>query len=87
MGAFAVSLAVGKLVPELTSGSSIGYRVVGVGYGLLGIAFLLYGFHRQRQQEAGMREGRFVPFAPRAALYFAVAGTALGAATVVVVIV
>ena len=35
--AFAVSLGVGKVVPELTGGSSIGYETVGVGYALLGI--------------------------------------------------
>jgi putative membrane protein len=87
LAAFAVSLGVGKIVPELTGGSSIGYQVVGIGYAFLGIAFLAYGFHRQRQQEAGLLEGRFVPFAPAAALVFAVAGIALGAATVLVVII
>jgi len=60
--------------------------MVGVGYAQLGISFLAYGFHRQRQQEAGMRDGRFVPFAPGAALFFAVAGIALGASTVAVVL-
>jgi hypothetical protein len=71
---------------ELTGGSSVGYHVVGIGYALLGIAFLACGFHRQRQQEAGLLEGRFVPFAPSAALAFAVAGIVLGTATAVVVI-
>ena len=31
LAAFAVSLGVGKLIPELTSGQSIGYEIVGVG--------------------------------------------------------
>ncbi len=48
LAAFAVSLGVGKVVPELTSGVSIGYEIVGVGYALLGIAFVGYGFWRQR---------------------------------------
>src|SRR5262245_27410385 len=87
LAAFAVSLGVGKVVPELTGGSSIGYRMVAVGYALRGIAFLAYGFDRQRQQELGLLEGRFVPFAPTAALIFAVAGIALGIATVVVVLI
>ncbi|HSG13339.1 MAG TPA: DUF202 domain-containing protein [Gaiellaceae bacterium] len=86
LAAFAVSLGVGKVVPELTGGSSLGYEIVGVGYALLGIGFLAFGFHRQRQQEAGLVEGRFVPFAPGAALFFAIAGIALGLATVVVVV-
>ena len=36
--AFAVSLGVGKVVPQLTGGSTIGYRIVRVGYALLGVA-------------------------------------------------
>jgi putative membrane protein len=86
LAAFAVSLGVGKLVPELAGGSTIGYEVVGVGYGLLGIAFLAYALHRLRIQEAGLAEGQFIPFAPAAALAFAIAGIALGIATIVVVI-
>jgi len=69
-----------------SSPSSAGYEAVGVGYALLGIAFLAYGFHRQRHQEAGLLEGRFVPFAPGAALVFALAGIALGIATVIAVV-
>jgi putative membrane protein len=86
LAAFAVGLGVGKLVPELTHGSTLGYQIVGAGYALLGIAFLAYGFHRQRLQERGLAEGRFVPLAPGAALVFAVAGIVLGIATIVVVI-
>lgn len=86
LAAFAVSLGVGKVIPELTGGSTIGYEVVGVGYALLGIAFLAYGLHRQREQEASLVDGRFVPFGPGAALAFAIAGIVLGIATIVVVI-
>lgn len=86
LACFAVSVGIGKLVPELTGGSSLGYQIVGTGYGVLGLAFLAYGFYRQRLQEAALAEGRFVSFAPRAALVFAVAGIALGLATVVVVL-
>jgi inner membrane protein YidH len=86
LAAFAVSLGVGKIVPQLTSGSSVGYEIVGVGYALLGLAFIGYGFLRHQQQEKALLEGRFVPFGRAAALGFAVAGILLGAATVVVVI-
>ena len=86
LAAFAVSLGVGKVVPELTGGSSVGYQLVGVGYALLGLAFIAYGFRRQQLQEAAMLEGRFVPFGRGAALAFAAAGMVLGTATVVVVI-
>jgi putative membrane protein len=86
LAAFAVSLGVGKIVPQLAGGSSIGYEVVGVGYALLGVAFIGYGFVRQQQQEAALLEGRFVPFSRGATLFFTIAGILLGAATVIVVL-
>ena len=86
LAAFAVSLGVGKIVPELAGGSSVGYEVVGVGYGILGVAFIAYGFRRQQLQERALLEGRFVPFDHVAALGFAIAGLVLGLATVVVVV-
>jgi len=86
LASFAVSLGVGKIVPELTGGSSTGYEIVGVGYALLGVGFIAYGFRRQQQQESALLEGRFVPFSRTAALVFAVAGMVLGIATVAVVL-
>src|SRR5690349_25177424 len=79
LASFAVSLGVGKVVPELTGGSSLGYELVGVGYALLGISFIAYGLRRQQAQEAALQEGRFVPFGHTAALAFAAAGVVLGA--------
>lgn len=86
LAAFAVSLGVGKVVPQLAGGSSIGYEIVGVGYAVLGIALIAYGFFRQQQQEQALNEGRFVPFGRGAAVAFTAAGIALGSATVVVVL-
>jgi uncharacterized membrane protein YidH (DUF202 family) len=86
LAAFAVSLGVGKIVPELTSGSAIGYELVGVGYALLGVAFVTYGFARERRHRTALREGRIVEFSPVAAAGFTLAGVALGLATVLVVI-
>jgi uncharacterized membrane protein YidH (DUF202 family) len=86
LAAFAVSLGVGKIVPRLTGGSAIGYEVLGVGYGLLGIALIGYGFRRQQQIEAALREGRFPPFERTAAFTFTIAGIFLGAGTIVAVV-
>jgi putative membrane protein len=86
LAAFAVSLGVGKIVPDLTGGSVIGYEVVGVGYGLLGIAFIGYGLRRQQQLEAALIEGRFLPFERSAAFTFAIAGILLGAGTLVAIV-
>jgi putative membrane protein len=86
LAAFAVALGVGKIVPQLAGGSSFGYQVVGVGYALLGLAFIGYALLRQQQQEKALDEGRFVPFGRTAALVFTGAGVVLGLATVIVVI-
>jgi len=44
--AFAVSLGAGKLVPALTDESRWPYAAVGIGFGLLGVAFVAYGAKR-----------------------------------------
>jgi putative membrane protein len=87
LAAFAVSLGVGKVVPELTSSESVGYEFVGGGYALLGVAFIGYGYWRQQVMERALVEGRFVPFDGRAALAFTVAGIVLGLATLVAIVV
>jgi putative membrane protein len=86
LAAFAVSLGVGKLVPELTSGASVAYEIVGVCYALLGVAFIGYGFWRQQQLEAALLEGRFAPFGRAAAALFTASGLGLGLATAVIII-
>ncbi len=87
LAAFAVSLGVGKVVPELTSGESVGYEVIGAGYALLGIAFIGYGQWRQQVMERALAEGRFAPFDHRAALAFSLAGMVLGLATLLAIVV
>jgi putative membrane protein len=86
LAAFAVSLGVGKVVPELTSGRSIGYEIVGVGYAVMGIVLIGYGYWRQRILEQALLEGRYVPFDAKAALGFTIGGSVLGLATLVVIL-
>jgi putative membrane protein len=86
LAAVAVALGVGKVVPELTGGTSIGYELVGVGYGVLGIAFVAYGHRRQQALERALDEGRFIPLGRGVLLVFTISGIILGAATVAVVL-
>jgi putative membrane protein len=84
--ALAVALAAGKLVPELSSGASWPYEVLGVGYALLGIALIAYGHRRQYAVEAALRRGEWAPIDTRVSAVLTVAGIVLGVATVVVVL-
>jgi putative membrane protein len=58
--AFAVSLGAGKLVPALTDETRWPYVVVGVGFALLGVAFVAYGYRRQRLVERAVARGEYV---------------------------
>jgi putative membrane protein len=84
--ALAVGLAAGKLVPELSSGASWPYELLGVGYSLLGIAFIAYAHRRQNAVETALRRGDWAPLDQRVAVSLTTAGILLGAATIAVVL-
>lgn len=85
--AFAVGLGAGRIVPELSGGSSWPYELIGVAFALVGAAFVGYGYLRQKRIEEALARGEYAPLDPRAALIFAAVGVALGLATVLVVVV
>jgi putative membrane protein len=84
--ALAVGLAAGKLVPELSSGAAWPYELLGVGYSLLGIALISYGFRRQYAVEAAVRRGEWAPVDAKVAATLTIVSVLLGAATIAVVV-
>ena len=84
--ALAVSFGAGRIVPELSGGASWPYALVGAGFGVLGVAFILFAFVRQRRVEEALRSGRYAAFDDRAAIGFTIAGLLLGAATILIVV-
>ena len=85
--AFAVAFGAGKLLPELTRGTKWPYEVLGVAFGLVGVAFVMQGYVRQQRRiEEALARGEYVPLDRGEALAFAVIGSVLGLATVAVVI-
>lgn len=84
--ALAVGLAAGKLVPELSSGASWPYELLGVGYSLLGVAFISYGHRRQHAVEAAVRRGEWAPLDATVAAALTAVGIVLGAATIAAVL-
>ena len=83
--AFAVSLGAGKLVPALTDESRWPYLVVGVGFALLGVAFVAYGFRRLRAVDAALDRGEFEPPDARFMGLLAAVGVVLGLALLAIV--
>ena len=87
MTAFAVSFGSGKLVPALTDQTSWPYVVVGVGFALLGVAFVAYGFLRQRMVERAIVRGEYVRPDERLLGLLTAVGILLGFALLAIVVV
>ena len=82
----AVSLAAGKLVPELSSGASWPYEAIGVAFAVVGMLLIGYAYLRQKRVEEALARGEYAPFDVRAGLAFAALGLLLGIGTIAVVL-
>jgi putative membrane protein len=87
MTAFAVSLGVGKLIPELSNGPAWPYELIGTAFGVVGIALMAYAYLRQRDVERAVDRGSYAPLDPRASLAFALVGVILGIGTLLVILI
>jgi putative membrane protein len=84
--AFAVGIASGKLVPELSSGTSWPFEAIGIAFAAVGVLFIAYAYLRQKQVEAALERGEYAPFDARVSLVFACFGVVLGIATITVIL-
>jgi inner membrane protein YidH len=84
--ALAVAFGAGKLVPEVAGGTQWPYEVIGIGFAVLGLFFLGYGYVRQRRVEEALARGEYAPLDDSVALALAAIGVLLGVATVVVLL-
>jgi putative membrane protein len=84
---FAVGLAAGKLVPELSSGAAWPFEALGIAFGLAGVVFISYAYIRQRRVEDALAQNSYAPFESRMAFVFAALGVALGLATILAILV
>ncbi len=87
--ATAVALAVGKLIPDLSHPHTTRwpYEVLGAGYGLLGVALVVYGLRRRAQVDEAIRAGHYASPGDVALAVIGVVAVLLGIATVLVVII
>jgi putative membrane protein len=85
--ALAVAVGVGRLVPVVTKhGARWPYELLGVGYGLLGVAFVVAAYLRARTVENALDAGGFATLPDAFLLALTAAGAVLGVLTVVVLV-
>lgn len=83
---FAVSLATGKVVPELTDGPSWPYTALGVIFALLGSFFIVYALSRQRAVERAVDEGVYVAPGERVLAALSIVGAVVGVLLTIVLV-
>jgi putative membrane protein len=81
----AVGLAVGKIVPEVAHVYDVPYIAVGAAFGLLAIAFVLFGARRDRMVVDALRRGGYVRMSDWAVWLFTSLLAALITASVVLI--
>jgi len=86
LAAFAVSIGTGKVVPALTKEPRWPYVVVGVGFALMGVVLVAYGYVRQRAVDAALARGEFAAPDRRVVAVLAASGSLLGVAVLALVI-
>ena len=85
--ALAVSLAVGRIVPELISGTSWPYVTLGAGYACLGVVFIAYAEQRRRTVTQAVRRGEWAELQSGFLGLLAGFGIALAIGTLAIVLV
>ena len=76
----------GRIVPGVTDATHWPYELVGAGYGLLGVGFMLLAHVRMRVVEAAVDRGEFARLDARWSLMLLISGAILGLAAVALVV-
>ena len=85
LGAAAVAIAVGRLVPSVTHGERWPFRVIGIGYGALAVAAVVAGALRQRRTADALRRGSYEELSSPLVVWLTAAAVLLSLATVALV--
>jgi putative membrane protein len=84
--ALGVSVAVGRIVPEIGHHTRWPYAVLGSLYAVFGIAMVAYGSVRQREVEKGIERGVHITTDRRALSAFTAMGVVIGVGTLALVV-
>jgi hypothetical protein len=81
-----VCVTLGKIVPGISDVEDWPYQVVGAGFGLLGLGFIVVAHVRTRTVERAVDRGEFARMDSRLTFGLLVAGLALGVASILLVL-
>lgn len=85
IGAAAVAIAVGRLVPSATHGARWPFEVLGVGYAVLAIAALIAGAVRQRRTAEALRRGSYEALSSPLVMWLTAGAVLLSVGSVVLI--
>ena len=85
LGAAAVAIGVGRVLPSLAAGSKWELRALGLGYGALAVVVLVIGGVRQARVAEALRRGSYDELGASTVVWFTVAAVALAVATLIVI--
>jgi putative membrane protein len=86
LGAAAIAVGVGRVLPELTGGAHWPFRLLGAGYAIVAVWVLLAGASRQRHADAALAAGGYDRLSPRLVTALTAAAVVLAILTLVLVI-
>jgi putative membrane protein len=87
LGALGIALAVGRLLPALIETEHIGFGLLGIGYGALGVFLLVMSAYRTHRVRAALVAQRPLPADTWTIWVLTAAGLVLAAGTIALVVV
>ena len=85
IGASAVAIGVGRILPELTHGARWPFRALGIAYGLIAVAVLVLGAVRQQRTNEALRQGSYSPLSSPTVMYLTAAAVVVSLGSIVLV--
>ncbi|HUK97656.1 MAG TPA: DUF202 domain-containing protein [Gaiellaceae bacterium] len=86
IASLAVGIGIGRLLAETAGGAQWPYRLVGVGFGVLGLVILAVGLRRTREVEAALDRGAYAPVSAALLTWLVAAGLVLGLGVIALVL-
>jgi putative membrane protein len=85
LGASAVAIGVGRILPGIAGGTRWPLTLLGIGYGVLAVAILIIGALRQNRVAVALRAGAYTDLSPTLVWSLTLGTIVLGLGTLVAV--